>query len=67
MGAFFNRFETNFFAIDAETRVNEQGTGNMYPKLVASDNQIAMLFQATKFNTVALKGQGILSYVKPRN
>lgn len=40
MGAFFNRFETNFFAIDAETRVNEQGTGNMYPKLVASDNQI---------------------------
>ncbi|ANS43564.1 hypothetical protein [Serratia inhibens] len=67
MGAFFNRFETNFFAIDAETRVNEQGTGNMYPKLVASDNQIAMLFEATKFNAVPLQGQGILSYVKPRN
>ncbi len=67
MGTFFNRFETNFFAIDAETRVNEQGTGNMYPKLVASDNQIAMLFQATRFNAITLKGQGILSYVKPRN
>lgn len=67
LGAFFNRFESNFFAIDAETQVNERGTGNMYPKLVASDNQIAMLFQATRFNTIALKGQGILSYVKQRN
>jgi len=67
MGAYFNRFDTNFFAIDAELRVNEQGAGNMYPKLIASDSEIAMLFQATRFNTVALKGQGILSYVKPRN
>lgn len=67
MGAFFNRFETNFFAIDAETRVNEKGTGNMYPKLVASANQIAMLFQATSFNGVVLTGQGLLSYVKSHN
>lgn len=67
LGAYFNRFDTNFFAIDAELRVNEQGAGNMYPKLIASDSEIAMLFQATRFNTVALKGQGILSYVKSRS
>lgn len=66
MGAFFNRFDANFYMIDAETRVNDLGAGNMYPKLVASNNEIALLFQATKFNTVALKGVGILSYVKPR-
>lgn len=68
LGAFYNRFDENFFSIDAETQVNgASSNSNMYPKLVASDNQLAMLFQATRFNSIALKGQGILSYVKERN
>lgn len=66
MGAYFNRFDANFFAIGGEERINETGGGNMYPKLVASDNQTALLFQANKFNNVALKAAGILSSVKAR-
>ncbi|CAI0716929.1 Uncharacterised protein [Serratia entomophila] len=68
LGAFFNRFDENFFSIDAETQVNgASNNSSMYPKLAASDNQLAMLFQATRYDSIALKGQGILSYVKARN
>ncbi|HCU0429588.1 TPA: hypothetical protein OUE92_001746 [Serratia marcescens] len=63
MGAFFNRFDDNFFAIDAETRVNETGLNTMFPKLAASDNQIAMLFQANRLNAIPLSGTGIISYI----
>ncbi|BEM58647.1 hypothetical protein SME22J_25080 [Serratia marcescens] len=68
LGAFYNRFDENFFSIDAETRVNDaSGNSSMYPKLVASDNQLAMLFQATRYNSTPLQREGILSYVKARN
>ncbi|WP_277591570.1 hypothetical protein [Pseudomonas chlororaphis] len=62
-GIFFNRFDDAFIPLAAETSINPNDSGNTFPKAVASDNQIAVLLQATRFNGNALGAQGILAYV----
>ncbi|RON82691.1 hypothetical protein BK635_12400 [Pseudomonas chlororaphis] len=62
-GIFFNRFDDTFIPLAAETSINPNDSGNTFPKAVASDNQIAVLLQATRFNGNALGAQGILAYV----
>ncbi|MEW7859203.1 hypothetical protein AB2M95_25105 [Pseudomonas chlororaphis] len=62
-GIFFNRFDDAFIPLAAETSINPNDSGNTFPKAVASDNQVAVLLQATRFNGNALGAQGILAYV----
>ncbi|WPO47675.1 hypothetical protein [Pseudomonas sp. S1Bt23] len=62
-GIFFNRFDDAFIPLAAETSINPNDSGNTFPKAVASDNQIAVLLQATRFNGNALGALGILAYV----
>lgn len=62
-GIFFNRFDDAFIPLAAETSINPNDSGNTFPKAVASDNQIAVLLQATRFNGNPLGAQGILAYV----
>ncbi|AZD62045.1 hypothetical protein C4K18_4081 [Pseudomonas chlororaphis subsp. aurantiaca] len=62
-GIFFNRFDDAFIPLAAETSINPNDSGNTFPKAVASDNQIAVLLQATRFNGNPLGAQGILANV----
>ncbi|WP_186828422.1 hypothetical protein [Pseudomonas chlororaphis] len=45
------------------SQTNPGDSSNSFPKVVASDNQIAVLLQATRYNGNTLHGQGILAYV----
>ncbi|UQS89166.1 hypothetical protein M5C90_27445 [Pseudomonas chlororaphis subsp. piscium] len=62
-GIFLNQFDDYFNQLGTETPINPLDSGNTFPKAIASDNQIAVLLQATRYKGNALIAQGVLAYV----
>ncbi|WP_276639620.1 hypothetical protein [Siccibacter turicensis] len=60
-GCFYNKFTADFIATGGEEYINSSDSSSDSPRLGVTDNQVAVLFNATKNGTVTLAGsEGIL-------
>jgi hypothetical protein len=63
-GTYVNRFNSDFNPVRAEQAINAGDTlDHKNPRIVTSANQFAVLFRATRYNNIDLRGEGVLAYV----
>lgn len=63
---FYNVFDYNYSQLTSETETNKGDDSSDNPRVVVTDNQIAIVFQAKKYDGSALSGIGLLYYVANR-
>ncbi|WP_333678123.1 hypothetical protein [Dyella sp.] len=62
-GIYYNHFDELFNPMAAERQINPNDSANNYPKVLVSDNQVAIVMQASRFNNNSLAGYGVLTNV----
>ncbi|MFK3843849.1 MULTISPECIES: hypothetical protein [Serratia] len=65
-GDFYNFFNSEFSQLQPEKEINPGVSTTDSGRIVVTDNQLAIVVEATKFGSESLTGVGLLYYVAPR-
>lgn len=66
-GVYYNVYDSNYSQIDSEQSVNPDENGSVKPRIICTDNQIAIIIDAKKYDAQSLSSTGVLYYVVDRN
>ncbi|MBD8129265.1 hypothetical protein [Pantoea agglomerans] len=65
-GTYFNVFDSNYSQISSEQSVNPDDDRSVKPRIICTDNQIAIIIDAQKYESQSLSSSGVLYYVAQR-
>jgi len=65
-GTYFNFFDSNYSQISSEQAVNPDDEGSVKPRIICTDNQVAIIIDARKYQNQRLSSAGVLYYVAER-